>query len=309
MKDVTKTAPKDKPDRSSGVMGRDTEGMERNNYVPTENREFPMSDANFQRLCDLAHDYTGIVLGPHKRDMIYGRLSRRIRALKLTKFDDYCALLEADSSPELSSFINSITTNLTAFFRERHHFDYLQGTVLPALKEKNKHTRKIRIWSAGCSTGEEPYSLSIVLNEFFDVRSWDVKILATDLDSNVLEHARLGVYDIERIQTIDDVRRKKWFLKDPSKADVVKVKPELQSLISFKRLNLLESWPMKGPFDIIFCRNVVIYFNKDTQRVLFGRYADILQSRGNLFIGHSETLHRVSDRFESLGKTMYQKLN
>lgn len=281
----------------------------RPNYVPTENREFPMSEANFSRLSELAHDYTGIVLGPHKKDMIYGRLSRRIRALKLRNFDDYCDLLEVDGNAELSNFINSITTNLTSFFREKHHFDYLQDTVLPALKEKNKTTRKIRVWSAGCSTGEEPYSLSIVLNEFFDVRSWDIKILATDLDSNVLNHGRNGVYDVQRIQTIDDARRKKWFLKDPSKPDVVKVKPELQSLISFKRLNLLEDWPMKGPFDVIFCRNVVIYFNKDTQRVLFGRYGDILQSRGHLFIGHSETLHRVSERFESLGKTMYQKID
>jgi chemotaxis protein methyltransferase CheR len=273
-----------------------------------EHREFPMSEANFNRLSELAHDYTGIVLGPHKRDMIYGRLSRRIRALKLNNFDAYCQLLEAEGSGELSNFINSITTNLTSFFRENHHFEYLRTTVFPALKEQNKDSRKIRIWSAGCSTGEEPYSLSIVLNEFFDPRTWDLKILATDLDSNVLEHARAGVYDQQRIQTVNEDRRKQWFLKDPARPDLVKVKPQLQSLISFKRLNLLEKWPMKGSFDVIFCRNVVIYFNKDTQRELFDRYADILHPRGHLFIGHSETLHRVSERFDSLGKTIYQRI-
>lgn len=281
----------------------------RDGYVPTESREFPMSEGNFNRISELAHDYTGIVLGEHKRDMIYGRLSRRIRALKLKNFDQYCDLLERDGSEELSHFINSITTNLTAFFREKHHFDYLQETVLPHLMEKNKVSRKIRVWSAGCSTGEEPYSLSIVLNEFFDTKSWDVKILATDLDSNVLDHGRRGVYDFQRVEGIEESRRKRWFLKDPARPDVVKVKPALQSMISFKRLNLLEPWPMKGSFDVIFCRNVVIYFNKDTQRQLFGRYADILRPKGNMFIGHSETLHRVSDRFESLGKTMYQKIS
>ncbi len=266
-----------------------------------------MSDANFARIAELAHDYTGIVLGPHKRDMIYGRLSRRIRGLGLKNFNQYCDLLEQERSPELSNFINAITTNLTSFFRENHHFDFLKDTVLPEIMEKNKVGKRIRFWSAGCSTGEEPYSLSIVLNEQVDRRVWDTKILATDLDSNVLNHGKSGIYDVGRIESIDETRRKKWFLRDPAQPQVVKVKPALSQLISFKRLNLLEPWPMKGRFDVIFCRNVVIYFNKDTQRQLFNRYADILADGGYLFIGHSETLHRVSDRFESLGRTIYRK--
>lgn len=266
-----------------------------------------MSDDNFARIVELSHDYTGIVLGPHKRDMIYGRLSRRIRGLGLRNFDQYCDLLEQEGSEELNNFINAITTNLTSFFRENHHFEFLKKTVIPELLEKNRSSKRIRFWSAGCSTGEEPYSLSVVLNETVDRRTWDAKILATDLDSNVLNHGKAGVYDIGRIEGITEERRKAWFLRDPAQPQMVKVKPALQQLISFKRLNLLEPWPMKGRFDVIFCRNVVIYFSKDTQRTLFNRYADLLVDGGYLFIGHSETLHRVSDRFDSLGRTIYQK--
>ena len=275
---------------------------------PTEEREFPMTSKNFEVISELAHNYTGIVLGAHKRDMVYGRLARRTRALGLADFDQYCALISAPSSPEISFFINAITTNLTSFFRESHHFDYLRDTVLPEIQRKNNHNKRLRVWSAGCSTGEEPYSLSITVNEVMDMARWDCKILATDLDSNVLNHGRQGVYDIARIDTLTEQSRKKWFYKDSNNPEIVKVKPTLQQCLHFKRLNLLENWPMKGPFDIIFCRNVVIYFNKDTQRELFDRYADILVDGGYLFIGHSESLHKVTDRFESLGKTVYRKI-
>ncbi|MCP5160348.1 MAG: protein-glutamate O-methyltransferase [Hahellaceae bacterium] len=275
--------------------------------TPTESREFPMTDADFQRLSQLAHNYTGIVLGAHKRDMVYGRLARRIRALGLRDFNAYCDLLDTPGSGELSGFINSITTNLTSFFRERHHFDFLRDRALPEVKQRNAHSKKLRIWSAGCSTGEEPYSLSITVNEVMDTQRWDCKILATDLDSNVLSHGSNGVYDIQRIETVDMAQRQRWFFKDAS-GETVKVKPAIQKTISFKRLNLIEDWPMKGPFDIIFCRNVVIYFNKDTQRQLFDRFADILVDGGYLCIGHSETLNRVTDRFKALGHTIYQKI-
>lgn len=275
---------------------------------PTEEREFPMTSRNFEVISELAHNYTGIVLGAHKRDMVYGRLARRTRALGLSDFDQYCDLISAPSSPEISFFINAITTNLTSFFRESHHFEYLKGTVLPEIKRKNNHNKRLRIWSAGCSTGEEPYSLSITVNETMDTARWDCKILATDLDSNVLNHGQQGIYDIARIDTLTEQSKKKWFYKDSHNPEVVKVKPTLQQCLRFKRLNLLEPWPMKGPFDVIFCRNVVIYFNKDTQRELFDRYADILADGGYLFIGHSESLHKVTDRFESLGKTIYRKI-
>lgn len=271
-------------------------------------REFLMTDDNFDVISQLAHRYTGIVLGQHKRDMIYGRLARRIRSLGLSNFSQYCELIADVESTEVSFFINAITTNLTSFFREPHHFEFLKNTALATIKDKKHHNKRLRVWSAGCSTGEEPYSLSIVLNESIDMALWDCKILATDLDSNVLNHGIEGVYDIIRIDTLSEQRKKKWFFRDSQNPEVVKVKPVLQQCLRFKRLNLLEPWPMKGRFDIIFCRNVVIYFNKETQRILFDRFADILEEGGFLFIGHSESLHKVTSRFELLGKNVYRKI-
>jgi chemotaxis protein methyltransferase CheR len=267
-------------------------------------REFHMSEKDFQAISELAYKYTGIVLGDHKQDMVYGRLARRMRDLQLTSFVDYCQLIQETSQPEVSRFINAITTNLTSFFRESHHFDFLTSNALPALFKGNKG--KIRGWSAGCSTGEEPYSISLMLNEFAPIKMWDVKVLATDLDSNVLQKASQGVYDIERIESLGKSVKSKWFLFDRNHKDIVKVAPSLQQLIRFKRLNLLESWPMRGSFDFIFCRNVMIYFNEETQVRLLNRFADILNPGGYLFIGHSESLHSAASRFNSLGKTIYQ---
>lgn len=267
-------------------------------------REFHMSEKDFRAISELAYKYTGIVLGDHKQDMVYGRLARRMRDLQLTSFVDYCQLIQETSQPEVSKFINAITTNLTSFFRESHHFDFLTNNALPALVKANRG--KIRGWSAGCSTGEEPYSISLTLNEFAPIKSWDVKVLATDLDSNVLQKASQGVYDIERIESLSKAMKKKWFLFDRNHQDIVKVSSTLQELIRFKRLNLLEAWPMRGSFDFIFCRNVMIYFNEETQVRLLNRFADILNPGGYLFIGHSESLHSVASRFQSLGKTIYQ---
>jgi len=268
-----------------------------------------MADTDFELISELAYKYTGIVLASHKRDMVYGRLARRLRELKLTVFSDYCRLIEKDDHQEVSQFINAITTNLTSFFREQHHFDYIREHICPELKSTHADDRKIRVWSAGCSTGEESYSIAITLSENLDMENWDCKLLATDLDSNVLEKGQQGIYDLGRIESLSEAKKKKWFLHDRNHPDIVKVKPELQQLIRFKRLNLLEKWPMKGPFDIIFCRNVVIYFDQETQRYLFNKYADMLREGGYLFIGHSESLHRLSDRFKSIGKTIYQKIH
>lgn len=268
-------------------------------------REFLMSEKDFNLISELAYDYTGIVLGDHKQDMVYGRLARRMRDLGLNTFSDYCALISDPKAPEISRFINAITTNLTSFFREEHHFDFLRDKGLVELERTNKD-RKIRAWSAGCSTGEEPYSISMTLNEYLPFKTWDVKILATDLDSNVLHKASQGIYDKERVDGLSKGRLKKWFLSDRNHTDIVKVAGCLQDLVRFKRLNLLESWPMKGRFDFIFCRNVMIYFNDETQQVLLNRFADVLKPRGYLFIGHSENLHDAGKRFDSLGKTIYQ---
>lgn len=270
-------------------------------------KEFPMTDKDFQRISELAGRYTGIVLGDHKRDMVYGRIARRVRKLNLFSFIDYLDYLEANITQELSSFINVITTNLTSFFRENHHFEYLEKTVLPELREKNSTAKRIRIWSAGCSSGQEPYSIAMTLLKAPMPTGWDVKILATDLDSDVLIKAKNAVYSITDIDGLTDVIVKNYFQHSSNNKEV-KVKEQVSKYIHFKRLNLLENWPMSGPFDVIFCRNVVIYFDKPTQKILFDRYADMLAVGGYLFIGHSENLNGISHRFENLGHTIYRKI-
>lgn len=272
-------------------------------------REFEFTDADFERIRTFVSEHTGIVLTEKKKDMVYGRLSKRIRKGRFGSFDAFCSALEEGDEDEQEFMINAITTNLTAFFREEHHFDYLANTLIPELIEKKRHVKKLRIWSAGCSTGEEPYSIAMTLKEALpNFNEWDVKILATDLDANVVAHGQSGIYRADRITGVRDERIKRWFKRGRGdKADMVKVSPELQEMITFKRLNLLHEWPMKGPFDLMFCRNVVIYFDKETQKILFDRYADILAKDAHLFIGHSETLYKVTTRFDSLGKTIYRK--
>lgn len=270
-------------------------------------KEFPMSDKDFQRIARLAGKYTGIVLGDHKRDMVYGRIARRIRKLGLIRFKDYLDYLESHQEKELSNFINVITTNLTSFFRENHHFDYLLEKVLPEVKRKQMGNKKIRIWSAGCSTGQEPYSIAMTLNKFGFSSDWDVKVLATDLDSEVLAKAQSAVYSTSDVDGLDDTTVKNNFQRNEVRKEV-KVKERVSKYIHFKRLNLLENWPISGPFDFIFCRNVVIYFDKETQKVLFNRYAELLEVGGYLFIGHSENLHGITERFENLGNTIYRKI-
>ena len=268
-------------------------------------REFPMSDKNFSQIKSIAYSHTGINLNDHKKNMIYGRLARRLRRLGLKNFDDYCALLDTGNKEEMLEFTNAITTNLTSFFREVHHFEFLKQKLLPSLIQKKRSEKKLRIWSAGCSTGEEPYSIAMVIRSLSTLDNWDVKILATDLDTNVIDTGKKGIYSCEKIETIPSEYHN-YFSKDES-SENVEVKDRVKQLISFKRLNLLQDWPMKGRFDFIFCRNVVIYFDNDTQRKLFDRYANILTTDGHLFIGHSENLNKVCDRFSSIGRTVYLK--
>jgi chemotaxis protein methyltransferase CheR len=273
-------------------------------------REFYYTERDFNTVKKLVSEQTGIHLTDAKKDLVYGRLSKRIRKLGLSSFQDYIEYVKQDHEQELVNFINAITTNLTSFFRENHHFGYLGNVVLPRILEKNEQSRKIRIWSAGCSTGEEPYSIAMtILESIGHIPNWDIKILATDLDTNVIKKASAGIYSEERITGIDNKRIKRWFLKGKGdKSGFVKVSRELQDIITFRPLNLMNSWPMQGPFDAIFCRNVVIYFDKPTQKILFDRYANILADNGTLFIGHSETLFKVSTRFKAIGNTIYQKL-
>jgi chemotaxis protein methyltransferase CheR len=275
----------------------------------TGRAEFEFTDKHFNWFVKLVLKKTGITLTEQKRDLVYGRLARRLRKLKLDNFDQYCKLLSNNPEEEMVDFVNSITTNLTSFYREAHHFEYLSDTVLKYLQDKRRAEKRIRIWSAGCSTGEEPYTIAMTLRESIpNIDSWDVKILATDIDTNVLAKASAGIYQKDKITGVSDERFKKWFLKSESNgSDEVKASPKLRELITFKQLNLMEDWPMKGQFDILFCRNVVIYFNKDTQRVLFERFANILKEDSYMFLGHSESLYKVTDRFNLLGKTIHQK--
>ncbi len=270
--------------------------------------DFVLSDREFTRIRELVREHTGIALSEAKRQLVYGRLVRRLRALRLSGFADYLMLLEQADPVELEEFTNAITTNLTAFFREPHHFDYLAGQALPAIAARG--TGRLRIWSCACSTGEEPYSIAIVLREQRSLLAGlDVRILATDLDSNVLATGAAGVYPADRLQTMASARASSFFRAGTgSQAGRVRVDPALRELITFKQLNLMHDWPMRGPFDVIFCRNVVIYFDKATQRALFERMA-LLQRPGDLlFLGHSESLYRVTERYQLLGHTMYRRV-
>lgn len=272
-------------------------------------REFEFSDREFTFLRRIVGEHAGIALGDNKRELVYGRLTRRLRQLGMSSFAQYCERVRERPDEEVPEVINAITTNLTSFFRERHHFDYLRDTLLPALRERHGARRRLRFWSAGCSTGEEPYSLAITLAENIPaIESWDVKVLATDIDSNVVNTARDGVYGLERLEGIDERRRKRWFQRGTGKWDGrARVADSLRRLVSFRQLNLMHAWPMRGPFDAIFCRNVMIYFDKPTQTKLLSRFAEVLDREGTLFIGHSETLHGVSEAFDPAGRTIYRR--
>lgn len=271
-------------------------------------REFAFNDKDFMRVKQLVYDFAGIDLNDSKRNLVYNRLAKRIRFLEQNSFRQYLDYVEAQGEAEFVHLINAITTNLTFFFRENHHFEYLAQEVIPYLLEANAQHKKIRLWSAGCSTGEEPYSLAIILKETVPA-GWDARVLATDLDTNVVETGQTGVYKIDRLKGVSQERKKRWFLKGSGRHEgMVRVKPELQEIIDFGQINLMHDWPIKEQIDVIFCRNVVIYFDKPTQAKLFQRYADLLPNHGYLFVGHSESLYKVSDRFKLLGQTIYRKI-
>jgi chemotaxis protein methyltransferase CheR len=272
-------------------------------------REFEFGNEDFEALRKLVKEITGINLSDQKRELVYGRLARRLRVLRLRTFAEYRDLLASDGGREIGEFCNAITTNLTSFFRESHHFEYLRDQVLQPMVANRTASRRVRIWSAGCSTGEEAYSLAItVIESIPDLRTWDVKILATDLDSDVLTKAQRGIYAAERVRAIGAHRLSRFFAERRGReGPTYEVKPELTSLITFKQLNLMHPLPMKGPLDAIFCRNVVIYFDKDTQRELFSRIAQLQRPGNLLFLGHSESLFKVSESYTPIGKTVYRR--
>jgi chemotaxis protein methyltransferase CheR len=281
-------------------------------YSPT-GKEFPFTDADFRTIVGIVYERSGIVLAAHKRDMTYSRLARRLRALGLGSFRDYCALLECkNGSSEIGFLINAITTNLTKFFREPHHFDHLRDHVLrPALISSLRQKPRIRIWSAGCSSGEEPYSIAMTAL-FLQKEAggdWDFRILATDLDTSMLKKAKTGVYSRASLESAPAGMRERFFERRPGEPDNASVASAAHELISFRQLNLLGPWPMSGKFDVIFCRNVMIYFDAKTKATLIDRFHGQLADGGWLYVGHSESLLDHQTRFKLRGRTIYQKIS
>ena len=272
----------------------------------TQNKEFEFTHDDFDYLRGIVTKTTGIIAPDDKYTMYYSRLARRLRSLGLSDFAAYRQFLKTNQETESIELVNAVTTNLTSFFREKHHFDYLRDTLIPEKISRNDF--RLRIWSAGCSTGEEPYTIAITLFDAIpDPQKWDIKILATDIDSNVLQTASDGIYNESRVADLDKNMLRRYFKKgSSSNAGKVKVNPVLRECIQFKQLNLLHDWPIREKLDLIFCRNVVIYFDKETKSRLVNRFADQLVNKGKLFMGHSESLYKTTDRFELLGKTIYQ---
>lgn len=274
-----------------------------------------LTSREFGLFRDLIYREAGISLNSSKHQLVESRLVKRLRALGLSSFTEYYEYTTNGdpTGQERLQLINCLTTNKTDFFREQHHFQYLQNTLLPAIEHRGNETgeRKLRIWSAACSTGEEPYSLAMTVLDYFgpmSVNGWDVKILASDVDTDVLAHASAGRYDPSRLDGTPAEIRSRYFTRASKSASAdFQVRPELQELITFRRINFIEPvWPIQAQFDIIFCRNVMIYFDEPTQDRLLSRFADVLVPEGHLFIGHSESILRLDDVYKSLGDTIYQ---
>lgn len=263
---------------------------------------FPFSGEDFHRIRSLIYRVAGISLAPSKKDLVYSRLARRLRARQTNSFSAYIQLLESGDLQECEEFVNALTTNMTSFFREAHHFPILSKHLGTLPKSS-----PISIWTCASSTGEEPYSIAMTVVEQFQSFTAPVRILATDIDTNVLEKARRGVYPLDQLQKIPADQLKRFFLKGEGRnAGFVKVRPELQQMITFRRFNLLdEQWGIREKFDAIFCRNVMIYFDKDTQYAILKKMHPHLQPHGLFFAGHSESFHHAADLFTVCGKTVY----
>lgn len=271
-------------------------------------REFDFSKSDFEFLARLAYEHAGISLSESKRNLVYGRLSRRLRALGLTSFTAYRAHLEADAD-EIERFINSISTNHTKFFREAHHFTHLRSLAQDfARPDQALAPRRLRIWSAGCSTGEEPYTIALVLRrEIVDIARRDVRVLATDIDTDVLAKAGRGEYTADALDSIPDAYCRYVPPVKDSNPQTVRIAHEIRSLITFRRLNLMDAWPIKGPFDAIFCRNVMIYFDGPTKSKLIERFVELIKPGGWLYIGHSESLLGSHPDLHLMGRTIYRR--
>lgn len=273
-------------------------------------KPFHLTEATFHRVRDLIYRHCGIHLNESKKELVRARLAKQIRLGRYQRLEDYLEAINTDRSGRIfSELVDAISTNLTSFFRERSHFDFLQHTFLPAyLAAKRRQGRhRLRVWSAGCSSGEEAYSLALTLSENLSAHEpWDIKILATDISTTVLKTAARGTYDRERIQPIPKVWRQRYLRKAEGE-NTFQIDNRLKAIVVFRYLNLMKQWPFQGPFDFIFCRNVMIYFDKPTQERLIRRFYDILNIGGALFIGHSESLTGIKHAFHYVQPTIYIK--
>ncbi len=271
-----------------------------------------LSQADFERIAAIAYRAAGLAIGAGKSAMVRTRLARRLRALKLPSFDAYCAYLDGpDAEGEIGMLISALTTNVSHFFRENHHFETLRSDVLPPLIARARAGKRVRIWSAGCANGQEPYSITMTLIDAGMPMDRDVRVLATDIDPNVIRFAREGVYPETMVSGLTREHRSKYFEEVPgSKETGWRAKEQLRTALHFRELNLLEDWPMRGRFDAIFCRNVVIYFDAATQDRLWRRFEGQLMPDGWLFIGHSERLSSgIQSEFQGRGVTTYQHID
>ena len=271
-----------------------------------------LTEAEFQSLRALIHEHTGIALSAHKRALVYARLAKRLRHHHLDRFSDYYRLLtEQDpTGEELVEMINCITTNKTDFFREPHHFRFLTEHAFPEFRARAPGgSRRLRIWSAGTSSGEEAYTIAMTVREAFPAHEfWDIRILATDIDTRVLAYAERGEYTLEQAARIPETLLKRYFYQgEEENAGRVQAKQMLKDLIRFRRLNFMdEAWPMRGLFDVIFCRNVIIYFDRATQRRLVERFTQLLVPGGYLCLGHSESLIDTGSKLRHMSQSVYQ---
>ncbi len=274
--------------------------------------EYPLTRRDLAEIAAMIYADAGISLNESKASLVYSRLSKHIRALGLRGFRDYCTLVSSPAgSAARREMLSHLTTNFTRFFRENHHFDHLRDEVLPGLLARAKAGGRVRIWSAACSDGQEPYSIALtVLALMPNAAEFDFRILATDIDPKILGLARAGAYDEAALETISPAMRKQWFQEvDVQGRRKIQIDDRVKRLITFNELNLLAQWPFKGTFDVIFCRNVVIYFDEPTQTKIWGRFAGQLQDHGHLYIGHSERVAGDAKHlFDNIGITTYRYL-
>jgi len=274
------------------------------------NAEFVFTERDLAVVVRIMMQEAGISLSGAKGNLVYSRLAKRVRKLGLRSFAEYCTLVEStEGVGERGEMVAALTTNVTRFFREPHHFEHLRANVLPGLIARARAGQRVRLWSAACSSGQEPYSIALTLLEAFpEALRYDIKILATDIDPNVLAVGEEGAYEDTLLEPVPPALRKKWFVPLNDGAGRMRACDDLRGLISFRRLNLIGTWPMRGVFQVIFCRNVVIYFENATQEQVWSRFAPLLEEGGALYIGHSE---RVSGPAEAVlgndGITIYRK--